>query len=113
MAPARDSLAVSSTPGQIQAGSTVGARFRIEALISQDGVTQTYRATDLGQGIQAAVRVIPMRVLGAGASQLEADVEKVSALPHKNLVEVLMAGREADFYFIATELIDGQTLREF
>src|SRR5262245_50322325 len=101
MPPARDSLAVSSSAGQIPAGSTVGARFRIEALLLQDGVSQTYRATDLGQGIPAAVRVIPARVLGAGAPQLEADVEKVSALLHKNLVEVLMVGREADFYFIA------------
>src|SRR4029079_17650587 len=45
--------------------------------------------------------------------QLEADVEKASAIVHKNLVEVVMVGREADFYFIATELLDGQTLREF
>src|SRR5215831_1959790 len=113
MAPARDSLAVSSPSGQIQAGSTVGARFRIEALLSQDGVSQTYRATDLGQGIPAAVRVIPLRVLGAGAAQLEADVEKASGIAHKNLIEVLMVGREADFYFIATELLDGQSLRDF
>ena len=28
---------------------------------------------------------------------------------HKNLVEVLTVGREADFFFIATELLDGQT----
>ena len=44
---------------------------------------------------------------------LEGDVEKASAVIHKNLVSVLMIGREADFYFIATELMDGQSLREF
>jgi hypothetical protein len=59
------------------------------------------------------VRVIPMRVLGASAAQLETDIENASALVHKNLVEVLTVGREADFFFIATELLDGQTLREF
>jgi serine/threonine-protein kinase len=110
---ARDSLAVSSSAGQIPAGATVGARFRIEALVQQDGASQTYRATDLGQGIPAAVRVIPLRALGPAAAQLEADVERASALPHKNLVEMLMVGRESDFYFVATELLDGQTLREF
>src|SRR3954466_13998235 len=113
MAPARDSLPVSSPQGQIPAGATGGARFRIEALLHQDAVSQTYRATDLGQGIPAALRVIPLRVIGAGAAQLEADVEKARAIVHKNLVEVLMVGREADFYFIATELLDGQSLREF
>src|SRR5262245_3306774 len=113
MPPARDSLAVSPPAGQIPAGATVGARFRIEAFLHHDAVSQTYRATDLGQGIPAAVRVIPLRVLGTSGAQLEADVEKASALVHKNLVEVLMVGREADFFFIATELIDGQSLRDF
>jgi serine/threonine-protein kinase len=106
-------LAASVPSGQIPAGSTIGARFRIEAPLFQDAVSQTYRATDLGQASAVALRVIPLRLLGAQAAQLEADVEKASAIVHKNLVEVLMVGREADFYFIATELLDGQTLREF
>ena len=52
-------------------------------------------------------------LLGASAAQLETDVENASALVHKNLIEVLTVGREADFFYIATELLDGQTLREF
>jgi eukaryotic-like serine/threonine-protein kinase len=113
MPPARDSLAVSSPVGQIPPGTTVGARFRIEGPLSQDAVSQTYRAIDLGHNVAAAVRVVPMRILGTHAAQLEADIEKASAIVHKNLVDVLMVGREADFYFIATEMLDGQTLREF
>jgi len=113
MPPVRDSLAVSGSSGQIPAGATVGGRFRIDGLLSQDAVSQTYRATDVGHRNAAAVRVIPMRVLGASAAQLETDVENASALVHKNLVEVLTVGREADFFYIATELLDGQTLREF
>jgi hypothetical protein len=113
MPPARDSLAVSSPAGLLPPGTTVGARFRLEAPLFQDAVSQTYRAVDLGQGLAAAVRVVPLRILGPHAAQLEADIEKASAIVHKNLVDVLMVGREADFYFIATELMDGQTLREF
>ncbi len=113
MPPARDSLAVSSPAGQLPAGTTVGARFRLEAPLFQDAVSQTYRAIDLAQNVAAAVRVVPLRHLGANGAQLEADIEKASAIVHKNLVDVLMVGREADFYFIATELLDGQTLREF
>src|SRR5450432_1314365 len=113
MPPARDSLAVSPAAGQLPVGTTIGARFRVEAPLFQDAVSQTYRAIDLGQGVPVAVRIVPMRILGAQAAQLEADIEKASAVIHKNLVEVLMVGREADFYFIATELLDGQTLREF
>ena len=113
MPPVRESLAVSGSSGQIPAGATVGGRFRIDGLLSQDAVSQTYRATDISHRNAAAVRVIPMRVLGASAAQLETDVENASALVHKNLVEVLTVGREADFFYIATELLDGQTLREF
>jgi serine/threonine-protein kinase len=113
MPPVRESLAVSGSSGQIPAGATVGGRFRIDGLLSQDTVSQTYRATDINHRNAAAVRVIPMRVLGAAAAQLETDVENASALVHKNLVEVLTVGREADFFFLATELLDGQSLREF
>jgi hypothetical protein len=113
MPPARDSLAVSPPAGQIPAGTTIGGRFRIEGPLFQDAVSQTYRAIDVAHGVPAAVRVVPLRILGAHAAQLEADIEKASAIVHKNLVDVLMVGREADFYFIATELLDGQTLREF
>ena len=91
----------------------IGGRFRIEESISHDNVGHVYRAFDTSQGAPAAVRVIPLRLLGASSKTLEVDVEKASAVIHKNLVSVLMIGREADFYFIAAELMDGQTLREF
>ncbi|HVT06355.1 MAG TPA: protein kinase [Polyangia bacterium] len=121
MAPGRDSLAVSAqqgqpqgpVPGQLQPGAVVGGRFRLEALIGQDAVSQTYRAADANRRGPAAVRVIPVRAVGTAAAQLVTDIENASALVHKNLIEVLTAGREADYIFIATELLDGQTLREF
>ncbi len=113
MAPGRDSLAVSAPQGQFQPGAVVGGRFRLDGLLSQDAVSQTYRATDANRRGPAAVRIISMRLLGSSAAQLVTDVENASALVHKNLIEVLSAGREADSFFIATELLDGQTLREF
>ena len=113
MAPGRDSLAVSAPQGQFQPGAVVGGRFRLDGLLSQDAVSQTYRATDANRRGPAAVRIISMRLLGPSAAQLVTDVENASALVHKNLIEVLSAGREADSFFIATELLDGQTLRDF
>jgi serine/threonine protein kinase len=121
MAPGRDSLAVSAQQGQfqgqpqgaLQPGAVVIGRFKLEAVIGQDAVSQTYRAEDANRRGPAAVRIIPMRVLGATAAQLVTDIENASALVHKNLIEVLTAGREADYVFLATELLDGQTLREF
>jgi len=113
MPPAGDPSAAAPPPGQIASGAIIGGRFRIEESIAHDTVGHVYRAFDTSQGAPAAVRVIPLRLLGASSRTLEVDVEKASAVIHKNLVSVLMIGREADFYFIATELMDGQTLREF
>jgi serine/threonine protein kinase len=113
MAPGHDSLAVSAPPGQFQPGAVVGSRFRLDALLSQDSVSQTYRATDANRRGPAAVRIISLRALGPIAAQLVTDVENASALVHKNLIEVLTAGREADYFYVATELLDGQTLRDF
>ena len=113
MPPARDSLAVSGSARQLPAGETIGGRFRIETLFSQDAIGQTYRALDIGHGVGAMLRVIPLRALGPTAAQLETEVERASALVHKNLVEVLSVGREADFFYLTTELLEGQTLREF
>ena len=113
MAPGRDSLAVSAPQGPFQPGAVVGGRFRLDGLLTQDAVSQTYRATDANRRGPAAVRIISMRALGPSAAQLVTDVENASALVHKNLIEVLSAGREADSFFIATELLDGQTLRDF
>jgi eukaryotic-like serine/threonine-protein kinase len=113
MPPSRDSLAVSAPAGQIPPGSVIGGRFRIEGVLQQDAVGLTYRATDVNRRSAASIRIIPIRALGPLAAQLETDIENASALVHKNLIEVLTAGRESDFFFIATELLDGQTLREF
>jgi hypothetical protein len=113
MTPAGDSLAASVSQAPIATGAMIGGRFRIEEVIGQDAVGRIYRALDTSQGAPAAIRVIPQRLLGGNARMLETDVEKASAIIHKNLVTVLMIGREADFYFIATELMDGQSLREF
>jgi serine/threonine-protein kinase len=113
MPPARESLAASAPQAQIPVGATIGGRFRVEGLAQQDAVSQTYRATDLAHSGAAAIRIVPMRVLGPAAEQLESDVERAGSLVHKNLVEVVNIGREADFFYIATEQLDGQTLRDF
>ena len=113
MTPAGDSLAASVSQAPIATGAMIGGRFRIEEPIGQDNVGRIYRALDTSQGVPTAIRVFPLRLLGANARTLETDVEKASAIVHKNLVTVLMIGREADFYFIATELMDGQSLRQF
>jgi len=112
MTQANDSLD-SSGPRPLAAGTVVGGRFRIESLLSREAGTHVYRASDnRGEGM-VAVRVIPIGAIGHGPARLLSELDRTTTIRHKNLVDVLSVGREADFLFLASELVDGQTLREF
>ncbi|MES1210508.1 MAG: protein kinase, partial [Pseudomonadota bacterium] len=112
MTQATDSLDPSG-PRTLAAGTVVGGRFRIEGLLSREAGTHVYRASDnRGEGL-AAVRVIPIGAIAHGPARLLSELDRTTSIHHKNLVDVLAVGREADFLFVASELVDGQTLREF
>ena len=113
MRQATESLDAAPGPVRNLTGAVVGGRFRIEALLALEGGTAVYRASDTESESPWAVRVIPMSIIAGGPERLLAQLEKTQALRHKNLVDVEAVGREEDFLFVASELIDGQSLREF
>ena len=60
MPPVRESLAVSGSSGQIPAGATVGGRFRIDGLLSQDGVSQTPVFVSSASDVETVKVQVPM-----------------------------------------------------
>ncbi|MBC8132365.1 MAG: serine/threonine protein kinase [Deltaproteobacteria bacterium] len=113
MRQAIDSLEGEPGPTRILTGTIIGARFRIESLLAREGGSTLYRAADVQSGAPVALRVIPLTAITNGVDRLIADVERTQALRHKNLVDVEAVGREGDFVFVASELVDGQSLRAF
>ncbi len=110
---ASESIETAAGPARILTGTIIGGRFRIESLLSREGGTVVYRATDSQSGTPWALRIIPFSVIAHGPGDLLAEIERTQALRHKNLVEVEAVGREGDFLFMAAEFVDGQSLREF
>ncbi|HEY4187285.1 MAG TPA: protein kinase [Polyangia bacterium] len=113
MRQAVDSLSAGRGAGTDRSGTVVAGRFRLEALISREGGTEVYQAIDGSTGAAHAVRVVPFAAITGSPERLISDLEKTQALRHKNLVEVEAAGADGDLVYVAAELIDGQTLRDF
>ena len=113
MRQATDSLDSNAGAGQVRPGTIIAGRFRVDAQLAREGGTVLYRATDVRSNAAYGLRTIPFAAVSQGAPNLMADIEKTQALRHKNLVDVEAVGREGDFIFVAAELVDGQSLREF
>src|SRR5437870_4976196 len=99
-----------------RAGAIVGesiAHYRIESLIGVGGMGQVYLARDERLGRKVALKFLPER-LTANNSQLsrfKSEARAASALNHPNILTVYEIGTEGNRHFIATEFIEGVTLR--
>src|SRR5438270_8348984 len=93
-------------------GELIG-RYRIERLIGVGGMGEVYLARDEQLGRKAALKLLP-RYLTTDQEQLrrfETEARSASALNHPNILTVYEIGAEENRQFIATEFIEGMTLR--
>jgi eukaryotic-like serine/threonine-protein kinase len=89
------------------------AHYRIESLIGSGGMGEVYVARDERLGRKVALKLLPER-LTADETQLrrfKTEARSASALNHPNILTVYEIGEEGSRYFIATEFIEGLTLR--
>jgi Tol biopolymer transport system component len=76
---------------------------------------EVYRAKDVRLGREVALKVLPEE-LSADADRLarfEREARSASALNHPHIVTVYDIGRADSLSYIAMELVEGRTLREF
>src|SRR5574338_119085 len=93
-------------------GKLIG-HYRIESLIGVGGMGEVYLARDERLGRKAALKLLPL-ALTADETQLSRfknEARTASALNHPNILTVYEIGAEGDVQFIATEFIEGTTLR--
>ncbi len=98
------------------AGPLVGkliAHYRIESLIGIGGMGEVYLARDERLGRKAALKFLPHSLTTdeAQLSRLKNEARTASALNHPNILTVYEIGAEGNVQFIATEFIEGVTLR--
>src|SRR5262245_4750235 len=100
-----------------QSDSLVGQRlgpYRVLSLIGKGGMGEVYLAQDSRLGRKVALKILPPsftrdreRVL-----RFEREARAASALNHPNILTIFEIGQIGELHFIATEFIEGQTLRQ-
>jgi hypothetical protein len=104
-------LATSDSAGAL-VGKLIG-HYRVESLIGVGGMGEVYLARDERLGRKAALKLLPDS-LTTDETQLgrfKNEARTASALNHPNILTVYKIGTEGNVQFIATEFIEGVTLR--
>jgi TolB-like protein/Flp pilus assembly protein TadD len=94
-------------------GQTIG-HYKIAERIGAGGMGEVYLATDVTAGRKAALKLLPARFT-ADAERLKRfrqEARAVVALNHPNILTVYEIGEDHSIHYIASELIEGETLRQ-
>jgi hypothetical protein len=97
----------------LTAGTVVG-RYEIKSLLGKGGMGEVYRASDTSLGRDVALKVLDPAVAvdPERVHRFLQEARAASALNHPNIIAIHEAGEAGGMRFIATELVDGRTLRE-
>jgi eukaryotic-like serine/threonine-protein kinase len=97
--------------------SLIGRRishYEIQALVGAGGMGEVYLATDVMLDRPVAIKILPSQFTQdvAQVRRFEREARAASALNNPNIITIHEVGREGDVHFIATEFIEGRTLRQ-
>jgi serine/threonine-protein kinase len=94
-------------------GQTFG-HYKISKRIGSGGMGEVYLATDVTAGRKAALKLLPMRFTGdvERLKRFQQEAHAVVGLNHPNILTVYEIGEDHSIHYIASELIEGETLRQ-
>ena len=89
--------------------------YRVLSLLGAGGMGEVYLAEDTRLGRCVALKLLPADFTydAERIRRFEREARAASALNHPNIVTIYEIGQSDGAYFIATELVEGQTLRDF
>src|SRR6476620_7575496 len=92
---------------------TIG-HYKISKRIGVGGMGEVYLATDITAGRKAALKILPTRFTGDAErlKRFQQEAHAVVALNHPNILTVYEIGEDHSIHYIASELIEGETLRQ-
>src|SRR5262245_49517281 len=108
---------LSQTAPQLLPGQRIGA-YKILALLGRGGMGVVYRAHDERLRRDVAIKLLPASFANDSdrLRRFEQEAHATSALNHPNIITIYEIGEAAtergDIHFIATEFIEGQTVRQ-
>src|SRR2546423_11725090 len=94
-------------------GTKLG-RYEIRAKIGEGGMGEVYLAQDTKLDRKVALKILPAELAG-NTDRMQRFVQEAkaaSALNHPNIITIHEIDETESGHFIATEFIDGETLRE-
>ena len=93
-------------------GQTIG-HYEIAKLIGAGGMGEVYVASDVRAGRNAALKLLPTRFTGdAGRlKRFQQEARSVARLNQPNILTIYEVGEDGSVQYIASELIEGETLR--
>jgi serine/threonine protein kinase len=94
-------------------GQTIG-HYKISESIGSGGMGEVYLATDVTAGRKSALKLLSMRFTGDAErlKRFQQEARAVVGLNHPNILTVYEIGEDHSIYYIASELIEGETLRQ-
>ncbi|HMZ22575.1 MAG TPA: serine/threonine-protein kinase, partial [Blastocatellia bacterium] len=104
---------LNSSPASSLIGRNL-SHYQVLSLLGAGGMGEVYLAQDTHLERKVALKLLPS-VFTRDPERLhrfQQEARSVSALNHPNILTIYEVGHAGDTHFIATEFIDGQTLRE-
>src|SRR5947207_7701826 len=92
---------------------TIG-HYKISKRIDTGGMGDVYLATDMTSGRKAALKLLPERFTGDAErlKRFQQEAHALVGLNHPNILTVYEIGEDHSTHYIASELIEGETLRQ-
>ncbi len=90
------------------------ANYKIISLLGRGGMGEVYLAEDKRLHRKVALKLLPARFTNDAdrVRRFEREAWAVSSLNHPNIVTIFEIGQAGGLWFMATEFIEGQTLRQ-
>jgi serine/threonine protein kinase len=100
-------------PAHSMIGRTLG-HYRISSLLGAGGMGEVYLAQDIRLGRKVALKLLLREFMQdrERVRRFQQEARAASSLNHPNILTIFEIGQVDDLHFIATEFIEGQTLRE-
>lgn len=101
--------------GHIQVGQKFGNRFEILECIGRGGMSVVYRARDHHRGHDVALKFLSPTLLQDRVTieKFKEEAKIASRLAHPGIVKVFDVYQDQDIHFLAMELLEGETLRDW
>jgi serine/threonine protein kinase/TolB-like protein/Tfp pilus assembly protein PilF len=108
-----EAQSVADDQDELAMGQTIG-HYKIISTLGVGGMGEVYLAQDTRLGRMIALKLLPVNFTRDldRVRRFQQEARAASALNHPNIVVIHEVGHVDDRYFIASEFIDGETLRQ-